>query len=120
MEWSYVHRLAYGITVNVTQHQELKRVLDEHRDFIGYDFDMSLQGPNTVFIYIKSSYREVFRDTSDYTVRQPSKFWHPCGHISDSRLPAPAMSSEEKGLLYTLRRKYMTAPPEWIRHAYIW
>lgn len=61
MVWRYLECKAYGVAVKETG--STAELLQKYADVISFDKEMSLEGYGTVFVYVKSSYKEIHNDS---------------------------------------------------------
>lgn len=116
MDWYYVDRRAYGITVNSQSSPGLKDLLKELCDILAYDSEMSLSGKGTSFIYVKSTYNVISYDSSLNT--NYVSLSYPKRHEKEPNREAPKLSDEEKDALDQVRQLCNCQDSgEWIREA---
>lgn len=127
MGWSYESRMAFGITVNAWALPGLKELLDQYESILDYDAKMSLQGAGTLFIYLASSYKELWHDSGSYAYSSPNTEGdefnpprHPIIHRIDLEMPRPTKTFDEIIALRKVRKFCnVTERSVWIRHSYV-
>lgn len=127
MGWSYESRMAYGVTVNAWNSPGLKDLLGQYTDVLAYDAQMSLQGQGTIFVYLKSSYKTLWKDSGSYSFRSPNTNGdefnppeHPIIHRIDNETFAPKKTVNEILALQAVKKFCKSIErPVWIRHSYV-
>jgi hypothetical protein len=128
MGWDYKHVIGYGIIVKSWGNSELKSLLETNSDILKYNKDMSLGGPGTLFVYIKSTYEVIDQDNGSYAFRSPDSSGdefnpptHPQIHKIDETLPIPKLTKPEQNALNDVKVLCKHKGPEvWIRCAKVY
>jgi hypothetical protein len=119
--------MAYGITVNAWSHPGLRDLLGQYRSVLSYDATMSLQGTGTLFVYLTSSYKELWSDHGTYAHSSPNTEGddfnpprYPIIHRVDLETLRPKKTMDEIIALRKVREFCnITERGVWIRHSYV-